>query len=31
MSKSAFKRAVGALYKEKKILIFDEKIELVKK
>lgn len=31
MSKSAFKRAIGALYKEKKILIFDERIELIKK
>ncbi len=31
MSKSAFKRAVGALYKERKIIIGDNKIELVNK
>lgn len=30
MSKSAFKRAVGALYKERKITIYDNKIELTK-
>lgn len=31
MSKSAFKRAVGALYKERKIIISENKIELVEK
>lgn len=31
MSKSAFKRAVGALYKERKIIIEDYKIQLVNK
>ncbi len=31
MSKSAFKRAVGALYKERKIIVSDNKIELIKK
>lgn len=31
MSKSAFKRAVGALYKERKISIQDNKIELIHK
>ena len=31
MSKKAFKRAVGSLYKQRKIQIFDDRIELIKK
>ncbi len=31
MSKKAFKRAVGNLYKQRKIQIFDDRIELIKK
>ncbi|SNR16966.1 S1 RNA-binding domain-containing protein [Tenacibaculum jejuense] len=31
MSKKAFKRAVGSLYKQRKIQIFEDRIELIKK
>ncbi|WP_075344190.1 S1 RNA-binding domain-containing protein [Tenacibaculum agarivorans] len=31
MSKKAFKRAIGNLYKQRKIQIFDDRIELIKK
>ncbi|WP_299835682.1 DNA-binding protein [uncultured Tenacibaculum sp.] len=30
MSKKAFKRAIGSLYKQRKIQIFDDRIEIVK-